>query len=270
MPDNSKNIEIHTYDNELSKIYEQNLENNKSLNPNEVDYFKSKSSYTKGYQTLNDKLQNLSILRTQHEYLCNEAGLAEIARSNEDLNKYAFHIYRQIEHLLDEIFFQNPGIKKIDELLNLPPCNERLFVSNYELLKNKFARRKSIVSLKVNINKQKPIINIKDKEIIFKQLFLYDLINNGYLIKSDKGQEVYNKKISGYQWPQLNAWNSIKYHRDKYAHARIHNELYIPVANYVDQFNINNPLKILDSNYYQSYLDTMLFLYSEYLKDPHF
>jgi hypothetical protein len=233
-----------------------------------------------------------------------EAGLAEVARSNHDLEKYATHCFRQVEKVFSELVQVNPGREKLGayflngyDMIQNPSVIRELNPSIVPMLYHKKedgSLNEGCLILKLNyilkegnyyyqapdpesskyhlksINIPKWNLSHKEHENIFKASLWFDTFGNGL---SSIANSVQNK-------PNFEALSHMAFFRNIGSHL---NSDYRPfkMPFITDPLKIKrikafytNPLEVMNielesPGFYQRYVDMTLFLYSEFLKNPH-
>jgi hypothetical protein len=267
------------------------------------ELMKDKEAFRRGCENFDGK--NYSFEGELYALLRKEAGLAEIARVNKDLEKYALHSFRQIEKVFSEFVFVNPGRQKIgkyllngqDMILN-PVIISNLNQSVSNLLNHTYQNSLSKYCLILKLNHikkinsycyQAPDINHSDdaiksidhkdwkltqseQEKIFKSILYFDTFGNNSL--SQLMNNIQNK-------PSLVAFNHMYHFRNLGSHLNSQpSSLQLPKNLSVQEQNrlslyYTHPTEVMNINnespgFYQRYIDTMLGLYSDFLKNPHF
>lgn len=261
------------------------------------EFIKEKEAFRKGceyYDSMEYSFNGeLAIL------LRKESGLAEVARLNGDLEKYATHCFRQVEKVLSEFTWINPGIGKIAKyLLNNknfildPTPNWKINSSSAKNLSHTFFNEHigkaelntKCLILKLNgIGKQRDHwsylknfkLNLSQKEEnrIFKSILYFKTFGS-------KGEFTENTlKIDKDKLPSLWAFYHMYHLRNINSHLNSNRNLLIE-PNYQDdteKYRIQryylDPMEVLKfenepPGFYQRYVDMVLYLYSEFLKNP--
>jgi hypothetical protein len=264
------------------------------------EFMKDKEAFKKGCEYFDDK--KYTFKGELYSLLRKEAGLAEVARSNNNLEKYATHCFKQVEKVLSEFIEVTPGREKIGEyLLNnhdyiLEPCvNKELNSSVSNLLSHSFnnSLNSYCLILKVNFIKKikdycyqapdehhhdEAIKSRKNKywqlsqthqEKIFKSILYFDTFGIDKEL-SENMKQVKNK-------PSLIAFSHMYHFRNLGSHlnSQVSNlnlpkeiegkerlRLSIFYDNPNEVMNINNETP----GFYQRYVDMVLYLYSEFFK----
>ena len=267
------------------------------------ELMKDKESFQRGCEYFD--LKNYSFEGELYALLRKEAGLAEVARVNKNLEKYATHCFRQVEKVFSEFIQVNPGREKLGSyLLNgydliqnptvikeLNPSivpmlyhkkedgslNERCLVLklNYILKNGNYFYQapepnSDIPQLKY-LNHEKWNLSQKDSENIFKGSLWFDTFGQGL---SKIAKSVQDK-------PMFEAYTHMAFFRNIGSHLNSeYRPLQMPKTS--DHFQIkrikgfyNNPMQVMDKQlespgFYQRYVDMVLFLYSDYLRNPTF
>jgi len=268
------------------------------------EFMKDKEAFKKGCEFFDAK--KYSFNGELYSLLRKEAGLAEVARSNNNLEKYATHCFKQVEKVFSEFVEINPGREKIGKyLLNdhdyiLEPCiNKELNSSVSNLLSHSFNNSLNSYCLILKINFIKKIKNYcyqapdehnhdealrtrenkywqltqSQQERIFKSVLYFDTFGN-YKDLSQFMIQFENK-------PSLFAFNHMYHFRNLGSHLNSHfSDFRLPKE--VDgkerlrlSIFYDNPNEVMNINnespgFYQRYVDSMLYLYSEYIKNPIF
>jgi hypothetical protein len=250
----------------------------------------------------------------QHQYafkgellvqLRKESGLAEVARGNQDLEKYAIHCYRQVEKVFSEFIYVNPGRKKLGEyflneqdMIQNPSVIQGLNPSIVPMLYHKKedgSLNDKCLILKLNyilkegnylyqapdsyssnpnvksINTTHWNLSHRDHESIFKATLWFDTFGKGW---SNPANSVHNK-------PNFEALGHMYFFRNIGSHLNSdYRPFKMPIIN--DPFKIkrikgfyDNPMDVMNielenPGFYQRYVDMILFLYSEYLRNDRF
>ncbi len=253
------------------------------------EFIKEKEAFRKGceyYDSMEYSFNGeLAIL------LRKESGLAEVARLNGDLEKYATHCFRQIEKVLSEFNLVNPGREKIGRyLLNgydmisnpsiittlNPSVSDLLGHTNNNQL-NRYCLILKINSIKLNYGKceryenSKIHLTQKEENKIFKSILYFKTFGS-------KGELTDNAlKIDKEKRPSFWAFNHMYYLRNINSHLNSNGNLLLE-PNYTDdtekyriQRFYSDPREVLKfenepPGFYQRYVDMVLLLYSEYLK----
>jgi hypothetical protein len=248
------------------------------------EYFDSKNYFFQG--------ELLIQLRT-------EAGLAEVARTNKNLVKYATHCFRQVEKVLSEFILVNPGIELIAKyllnnknfIIDQTP-NWTLNIASSKNLSHTFYNentfRKELnpkcLILKLNkivfdkgqykhLNNLKPLLNQKEENRIFKSIMYFKTFG----VKDELTENA--NKIEKELRPSFWAFDHMYHFRNISSHLNSKdNPLYEPkykdnTEKYRIQRFYSDPMEVLkfeneSPGFYQRYVDMVLHLYSEYLKNP--
>jgi len=266
------------------------------------EFIKEKEAFRKGceyYDSMEYSFNGeLAIL------LRKESGLAEVARLNGDLEKYATHCFRQIEKVLSEFNLVNPGREKIGKYLlngndmilnpmvitNLNPSVSNLLshthnnaLNNYCLiLKINYIKKirnycfqapdtdHSDESLKSKDHKHWQLTQ-SQQEKIFKSVLYFKTFGNN--------KELSHSMIQMENKPSLFAFNHMYHFRNLGSHLNS-NESLLDLPQFIDgqekrrieSFYIkpNEVMNVENESpgFYQRYVDTFLNLYSEFLKNP--
>ena len=267
------------------------------------ELMKDKDAFQNGCKSYDEK--NYSFEGELKIILRKEAGLAEVARINKNLEKYATHCFKQVEKVLSEFMLVNPGRQKIGKyLLNghdmiqnpvvIGELNPSILKSLYHL-NDDGTHNSNCLILKLNYilsegnyyyqapdpngfnNKIKSLqdkhwnINQSEYERLFKAVLWYNTFGNGWSVTAN------NNKAK----PTFQAYGHMYYYRNIGSHLNSENKpLQMPKSNDAAQ-NIRlkgyyeNPLLVMDNQietpgFYQRYVEMVLNLYSEFLKNPHF
>ena len=267
------------------------------------ELMKDKDAFQKGCEYFDSK--NYCFNGEFNIQLRKEAGLAEVARINKNIEKYATHCFRQIEKVFSEFILVNPGRDKIGkylldgiDMIQNPTIINRLNPSIMNLLnhtKENGSHNEGCLILKLNfihkdgnyyyqapeldshIRRLKSIKDVswnfiqKEQENIFKSSLWFKTFGTGL---SDLANSVEDK-------PSFEAFSHMSFFRNLGSHL---NSDYKPfkIPYNTNQKSIHrlkgfyeNPLRVMDTNiespgFYQRYVDMVLYLYSEYLKNPIF
>lgn len=288
---------------------------------------KDKKSYLKGIEDFDKK--QYAVDKVLYKNLKREAGLAEIARQNKSLLKYAFHKYRMTELIFNIIFSSNEHdsnkndfnsylrqrifihlnsnfkfktlieqIEHYELICSLPSVQcrskgrfstnsktqivklgdligytkDRNYLLNqkphfsFEFYRDETCYEINVKSLKIGKSQYKlnddgffelKSLNATDQERIFKDAFYYDNSQNPRIPRKNS--------------VQLNAFFSMKHFRDLYCHniASFTKKprIYKPTSE--DENYIENPELILTSNYYDRYVDNVILLYEDFVRNPY-
>lgn len=265
------------------------------------EFIKEKEAFRKGCEYFDSK--EYSFIGELGILLRKESGLAEVARMNGNLEKYATHCFRQVEKVFSECLMVQPSRQQLgtyflngyDMILN-PSTIKELNPSILGLLshtKHDGSLNENCLILKLNyIHKdgancyQAPnheihiprVKNIKDnswyflqkdQEQLFKARFWYNTFGRGWSLIANA---VENK-------PAFEAFSHMSFFRNLGSHL---NSDYRPfkIPNNSDPKSIHrlrgfydNPMRVMDNKiespgFYQRYVDMVLYLYSEHLKNP--
>jgi hypothetical protein len=295
-----------------------------------TEFVRDKEAFNRGCRTF--ELKQFSLPEQLFFNLKKEAGLAEVARMNNSLLKYAYHSYRMVELVFNLIFSTNfhdenksdlksylrfrlynyLGSKSLDnELIKqvykyeiiAGVQNLTCFHSSDSSKKIKFNLGDIITYVsektKVEIEKNKRFYSNNKRYIEFEMdgyyysVFYKDLlIRNSVPSRNLKGYYELDKissiskcenffKKSFYfdlnKTPrkmsvQLNAFFSMKHFRDLYSHniSSYSQKVNIFHPTYEDEKYLKNPELILDSDYFERYVDNVIELYADFLVHPHF
>jgi hypothetical protein len=265
------------------------------------EFMKDKEAFSKGCTYFDNK--NYAFTGDLLIQLRKESGLAEVARMNKDLEKYATHCYRQVEKVISEFMKVNPGREKLGayflngyDMIQNPSTIQELNPSILKLLyhtKPDGSLNENCLILKLNYihkagaycyqgpNPDAPVARVKnitdnswhfsqkEQENLFKARLWYKTFGRGW---SDVANAVEDK-------PAFEAFKHMSFFRNVGSHL---NSDYKPfkMPNNTDPTSIHrlkgfyeNPLRVMDSNiespgFYQRYVDMVLLLYSEYLRNP--
>ena len=266
-----------------------------------TELIKDKDSFQKGCKYFDDK--NYSFDGELKIILRKEAGLAEVARTNQDLEKYAIHCYRQVEKVFSELICLNPGREKLGryllhghDMIQNPSVIKELNPSIVPMLYHKKedgSLNDKCLILKLNyivkegdylfqapdpdsknskiksINTTHWNLSHRDQENIFKATLWFDTFGKGL---SNTSNPVQNK-------PNFEALGHMYFFRNIGSHLNSdHRPFKMPYIN--DPFKSKrikrfyaNPMEVMNielesPGFYQRYVDMVLLLYSEYLKNP--
>jgi hypothetical protein len=267
------------------------------------ELMKDKDAFQRGCDYFDSK--NYSFKGDQLIQLRKESGLAEVARVNNDLEKYATHCFRQVEKVLSEFINVNPGRKKIGSyLLNCydmiqnpsvirelnPSINRLLYHTkedgnhnsgcliiklNYILKEGNYyyqaPEQNSPISQLRNIKDSHWNLTQKDHERIFKACLWLNTFGRGW---SELANGVSDK-------PAFEAFSHMYFYRNVSSHLNSEfKPLSMPSSNNPAQIArlktfYENPLEVMNNKieapgFYQRYVDMILYLYSEYLKNSRF
>lgn len=234
-----------------------------------------------------------------------EAGLAEVARINKNIEKYATHCFKQVEKVLSEFMLVYPGRQKIGKyLLNghdmiqnpvvIGELNPSIVKSLYHINENGDHNSNCLI-LKINFilkegnyyfaapepngfnSKLKSLqdkhwhINQNEYERIFKAVLWYNTFGSGLSVDAN------NKKAK----PSFEAYSHMYFYRNVGSHLNSeYKPLQKPKSNNTVQNSrlkafYENPIVVMDNTieapgFYQRYVDMVLYLYSEFLQNPKF
>jgi hypothetical protein len=266
-------------------------------------YLEEKEAFNEGVEYFNSK--NYKFPPDLIEKLKRESGLAFVARKKNHLLPYAVHCYKQVELVYSSFFNNSPGRGSIGTfLLN----GENITLNNYisvtntasqsNLLYNQFsiprANSNQQPQLKCLLRKllyvqeyrgafsvvstarqrdRKWRLTSFEQDRIFKSTLYFNPIVTGSVL-STSAQAIQNK-------PYLYAIDHMYHCRNMGSHLNTENKrLYVPSFNGSRELNrykifYDTPEVVLNINkespgFYQRYVDMVLFLYSEYLKNAHF
>jgi hypothetical protein len=288
---------------------------------------KDKQSYLKGIEDFDKKQYALDNIL--YKNLKREAGLAEIARQNKYLLKYAFHKYRMTELIFNIIFSSNEHDTIKNDLNSY--LRHRIYVhlnsnlqfkalieqkiEQYELIcalpsaqcrpKGNFSENSKIQIVKMGdiigytkdrnyLRNQKPYfsfefysgktcyeINVKSLKMGKSQ---YKLNDDGFFelknLNATEQERIFkdafyydnsqNQRDPRKNSVQLNAFFSMKHFRDLYCHniASYTKKPRINKPTSEDKKYIENPELILTSNYYDRYVDNVILLYGDFVRNP--
>jgi hypothetical protein len=268
-----------------------------------TEFIRDKDAFNKGCDYFDSK--KYSFRGDLIIQLRKESGLAEVARVNLNLEKYASHCFRQVEKVLSEFILVNPGREKIGkyllngrDMIQYPSIISEL---NPSLLKSlnhlnpDGSHNPNCLILKLNYllkegnyyyqapDPESFIYKIRSKddkhwqlnqgeyERIFKAVLWNDTFGNGW---SDTAKINQNK-------PSYYAYGHMYFYRNIGSHLNSeYKPLSIPKSNDILQHKrlisyYENPLEVMNNHveppgFYQRYVDMVLYLYSEFLKNPHF
>lgn len=232
-----------------------------------------------------------------------EAGLAEVTRSNHDLEKYATHCFRQVEKVFSEFLVVKPGRKKIGEYLldgndmvHNPSIIMTLNSSVSNLLSHTYKGQLNFYCLILKLNYIKKIKNYcytapdeshfdeavktlshkewqfsqSQQEKIFKAVLYFDPFG------SDKSLSAQMNLLQ--HKPSLYAYNHMYHFRNLGSHLNSQSSpLKMPeTPDETERYRIQpfykEPMQVMDNQmespgFYQRYVDMVLYLYSEYFKN---
>jgi hypothetical protein len=220
-----------------------------------------------------------------------ESGLAEVARMNGDIEKYATHCFRQIEKVLSEFIYINPGHKVIGKYLlnghdmilkpsiitSLNSSVSDLLGHTYNKQLNRFCLILKINSIKLNYGKcemfenSKIQLTQKEENKIFKSILYFKTFGTNKELTENA------LKIDKEIRPSFWAFNHMYNLRNINSHLNSNGNTLIE-PNYKDDTEMYriqrfyiDPLEVLKQKneppgFYQRYVDMVLFLYSEFLK----
>ena len=263
-----------------------------------AELIKDKDAFQKGCKSFDDK--NYSFDGELKIILRKEAGLAEVARVNKNLEKYATHCFKQVEKVLSEFMLVNPGRQKIGKyLLNghdmiqnpvvIGELNPSILKS-LNHLNHDGTHNSNCLILKLNYilkegnyyyqvpdangfnSKIKSLqdkhwnINQNEFERLFKAVLWNNTFGTGWSVAANKNKAK----------PSFQAYSHMYYYRNVGSHLNSENKpLQMPKSNDAAQNNrlklyYENPLEVMDNQieapgFYQRYVDMVLLLYSEYL-----
>jgi hypothetical protein len=254
------------------------------------EFIKEKEAFRKGCEYFDSK--EYSFTGELEILLRKESGLAEVARVNRDLEKYATHCFRQIEKVLSEFILVNPSREKIgkyflngyDMILNPsiiktlnPSVSDLLSHTNNNQL-NRYCLILKINSIKLKYGKCERYENSqihltqKEENKIFKSILYFKTFG----IKGELTENAL--KIDKEKRPSFWAFEHMYHLRNINSHLNSNGNLLIE-PNYIDdtekyriQRFYSHPMEVLkfeneSPGFYQRYVDMVLFLYSEYLKN---
>lgn len=268
------------------------------------EFMRDKEAFKIGCE--NYDVKNYSFKGDLNALLRKESGLAEVARTNKNLEKYATHCFRQVELILSEFNFVNPGREKIGkyllngndiilsptEITNLNPSVSNLLSHTYQNTLNKYCLILKVNYIKLIRNKcfQAPDANQIDdalksrdnkywqltqsqQEKIFKAILYFETFGKDYNLSKEVDKN--ENKPSLYAFSHMYHFRNLGSHlnsQEKYLNlpkeidAQERRRLSIYYTNALEVMNIENE----SPGFYQRYVDVVLFLYSEYLKNPKF
>jgi hypothetical protein len=267
------------------------------------ELMKDKDAFQKGCEYFDSK--NYCFDGEFNIQLRKEAGLAEVSRINKNIEKYATHCFRQIEKVFSEFTLVNPGRERIGnylldgiDMIQNPTVINRLNPSILNLLnhtRDKVCLNDGCMILKLNyihkegnyyyqapepeshIRRLKSIkdvswnLTLKEQENIFKSSLWFNTFGSGLSDLASSGQAK----------PVFEAFSHMAFYRNINSHLNSESKPFrMPQSN--DAFKIKrirgfyeNPISVMDNQieapgFYQRYVDMVLFLYSEYLRNPTF
>ena len=268
-----------------------------------AELIKDKEAFQKGCKSFDDK--NYSFDGELKIILRKETGLAEVARVNKNLEKYATHCFKQVEKVMSEFMLVNPGRQKIGKyLLNghdmiqnpvvIGELNPSIVSMLYHKKEDGSLSDKCLI-LKLNyilkdgnylfqapdpdsknskiksINTTHWNLSHRDYENIFKATLWLDTFGKGW---ANTSNSVHDK-------PNFEAFGHMYFFRNIGSHLNSdYRPFKMPYIN--DPFKFKrikgfyaNPMEVMNielesPGFYQRYVDMMLFLYSEYLRNPNF
>lgn len=230
------------------------------------EHINQQRTYQEGKDAFQNKyydLPNSLLLNLQHE-----AGLAEMYKSKRELLKYSIHIYRQIELVFEKIF--GAEMSKNESIINhsLTKIYKRIKWEKYPCKKLYPQYSNFHIKLKENLEQfmqtgKNPHLTISQKEFLFKNTFYFsghydELIN-------------FSKEINSNQKVYLNAFGAIKYFRNLASHNNLDNQpMEKPKGDVSEHKYYENPEIVVDSNYFQQYVNMVLLTYINHLKNPYY
>ena len=266
-----------------------------------TEFIKEKEAFRKGCEYFDSK--DYSFIGELGVLLRKESGLAEVARMNGNLEKYATHCFRQVEKVFSECLMDKPGRQQLGtyflngyDMIQNPSTIKELNPSILGLLshtKHDGSLNENCLILKLNyIHKdgdycyQAPdhethisrVKNVKDyswhflqkeQEQIFKARFWYNTFGRGWSFIANAVKDK----------PAFEAFSHMSFFRNLGSHL---NSDYRPfkIPYNTDPKSIHrlkgfydNPMRVMDNKiespgFYQRYVDMVLYLYSEHLKNP--
>jgi hypothetical protein len=263
------------------------------------ELIKDKEAFQSGCKSFDDK--NYSFEGELKIVLRKESGLAEVARINKNLEKYATHCFKQVEKVLSEFMLVNPGRQKIGEYLLdgrdmiqnpmvIDSLNPSINKSMYHL-NDDGTHNSNCLILKLNHilkegnyyyqapdpnglnSKVKSLqdkhwhINQKEYERIFKAVLWYNTFGKGWSVSANSNKAK----------PAFQAFGHMSFFRNVGSHLNSENKPFQmpksddPAQNSRLKIFYENPLLVMDNQleapgFYMRYVDMVLFLYSEFLK----
>ncbi|MDC1266635.1 hypothetical protein N8Z75_01525 [Crocinitomicaceae bacterium] len=260
-------------------------------------YMKEKKGYAEGVEKFYAKDFNYpSSVKLE---LRNGAGLMELSRVQGRLFEYGYHCYRQIELVYSQFFDAQPGRFDIGKFLLGADFNQlNTHYSNnnksdnfsfssiinstvkkklnynehlgYPEFRSCFVRKINNYEWQYNGNywrlKNKDMrLSFKDKDRIFKASMFF----NPFVRPSKQNK---SEPATQFDWPSLNAFEVIYHCRNKYAHLGIESssissvfgdrKLNMSKSHQENNF-VNDPDLILESDYFERYVNMVIGLYSE-------
>ena len=267
-----------------------------------AEFIRDKEAFKRGCEYFDNK--NYFFQGELGMLLRKESGLAEVSRINNDLEKYAKHCFNQLEKVLSEFILIKPGREKIgayllndndiisnpNVILELNPSVSNLLSHSYQDSLNKYC-----LILKLNFIKslgfkyyQAPISQGSDESLKSKEHSYWNLTQSQQekIFKSILYFETFGEnKALTYKMnkiihkPSLFAFNHMYYFRNLGSHLnsqesllRLPEKIGAKERKRISVF-YKNPKEVMDINneapgFYQRYVDSILYLYSEFLKNP--
>lgn len=215
------------------------------------EYLEQKAAYQKGVDDFDSKFKTLSptlLINLRHE-----AGMAEIYRNKGQLLKYSIHIYRQIEIIYSEIFSSQSEIQKIHNKIDWTHWSTQ--GKWYASIKRKMVSYYS--------GGDYLQLTDKNKDFLFKSIFYFEAGSHNKTLKP------HAKKMTSQEKVYLNAFEAIHYFRNLGSHNNTDNKtLRTKTGDQSENRFRQNPDLILNSTYFQRYVDMVLLSYIEHLKTP--
>ena len=260
------------------------------------EFMKDKGAFVRGCEYF-DK-QQYSFKGELLVQLRKESGLAEVARSNRDLEKYATYCFRQVEKVLSEFILVNPGSELIakyllnnkDFIIDPTPIiglNSSVISNLSHIRDNNFDQSELnpyCLILKINniqlkygkcryVNNSTIKLSQKEENRIFKSLMYFKTF--GF----DKELTENVSKIEKEFKPSLHAFEHMYFFRNINSHLNSKSTSFTmpKTQDETEKYRIqpfyNNPMDVMNIDlespgFYQRYVDMVLFLYSEYLRNP--
>lgn len=265
------------------------------------EFIKDKEAFKRGCEIFDEK--NYLFEGGMYSLLRKEAGLAEVARINNNLEKYAAHCFRQVEKVFSEFILVNPGRKQLgtyylnghDMIQNPTTIKELnhsvlhlLYHTNQDgnisesclILKLNFIHKEgayccqapdieSHITRIKNVNHNSWDFTKKEQENLFKARLWFNTFGRGW---SDIAYSVKEK-------PVFEAFSHMSFYRNVGSHLNSEYKTF-KMPKIKDPLSIrrmklfyDNPMQVMDTNiespgFYQRYVNMVLLLYSEYLKNP--
>ena len=266
------------------------------------EFMRDKEAFRQGCETFDAK--NYSFEGELAILLRREAGLAEVARINKNIEKYATHCFKQLEKVLSEFTLVNPGRAKIGKYLlrghdfiqnpeaigELNPTVAKtlnhltsdgrlnagclILKLNYILKEGKYCYQApdlNGLNAKVkSIHDKHWVFTQNEEERIFKAVLWYNTFETGW---SNVAKSTSSK-------PTFQAYSHMYFYRNIGSHLNsAYKPLEMPKSNDPKQIVrlkvfYEHPMEVMDNEieapgFYQRYVDMVLLLYSEFLRNPY-